>query len=31
MEYSAIGSFAEEMVQIFDIRTPSILTPVGSL
>jgi general nucleoside transport system ATP-binding protein len=31
MQYSAIGSFAEEMVQIFDIRTPSILTPVGSL
>jgi simple sugar transport system ATP-binding protein len=31
MEYSAIGSFAGEMVNIFDIRTPSIMTPVGSL
>ncbi len=24
-------SFAEELVYIFDIRTPSIMTPVGSL
>jgi ABC-type uncharacterized transport system ATPase subunit len=31
MDYSAIGIFAEEMVNIFDIRTPSIETPVGSL
>ena len=31
MEYSAISSFAKELVSIFDIRTPTIMTPVGSL
>jgi simple sugar transport system ATP-binding protein len=31
MEYSVIGDFAQELVHIFDIRTPSIMTPVGSL
>jgi general nucleoside transport system ATP-binding protein len=31
MEYSVIGNFAQELVHIFDVRTPTIMTPVGSL
>jgi simple sugar transport system ATP-binding protein len=31
MEFTAIGNFAQELVQTFDIRTPTIETPVGSL
>jgi general nucleoside transport system ATP-binding protein len=31
MEYSVIGNFARELVHTFDIRTPTIETPVGSL
>ncbi len=31
LEYSVIGNFAGELVHTFDIRTPSIETPVGSL
>jgi simple sugar transport system ATP-binding protein len=31
LEYSVIGNFAQELVHTFDIRTPSIETPVGSL
>ncbi len=31
LEYSVIGDFAQDLVHTFDIRTPSIETPVGSL
>jgi general nucleoside transport system ATP-binding protein len=31
LDYSTISHFAEELIQVFDIRTPSIQTMVGSL
>jgi simple sugar transport system ATP-binding protein len=31
LEYSVIGDFAQDLVHTFDIRTPSIETPVGIL